>query len=94
MKVMTADIQNALQHHVVRKFGCKAGQEFEAFGIEYGTTLLIVQALYGLKLSGAAFRTFCAEQLDKMNFHSTTGDQYYCTKCSIGALLVLGKIQE
>jgi hypothetical protein len=75
MKVMTADIQNAYLTAPCReKIWCKAGREFEAFGIQHNTPLLIVRALYGLKSSGAAFRAFCAEQLDKMNYHSTTGD--------------------
>jgi hypothetical protein len=39
-----------------------------------GTPLIIVRALYGLKSSGASFRAFCAEHLDAMNYHSTTGD--------------------
>jgi hypothetical protein len=75
MKVMTADIQNAYLTAPCReKIWCKAGHEFSSFSIEYGTPLLIVRALCGLKSSGAAFRAFCAEQLDKMNFHSSTGD--------------------
>ena len=75
MKVMTADIQNAYLTAPCReKIWCTAGREFESFGIAKGTALLLVRALYGLKSSGAAFRSFCAEQLDRMNFHSTTGD--------------------
>ena len=75
MKVMTADIQNAYLTAPCReKIWCKAGPEFEPFGIPKGTPMLLVRALYGLKSSGAAFRAFCAEQLDKMNFHSSTGD--------------------
>ena len=75
MKVKTADIQNAYLTAPCReKIWCKAGSEFESFGIQKGTPLLIVRALYGLKSSGAAFRAFCAEHLDKMNYHSTTGD--------------------
>ena len=72
---MTADIQNAYLTAPCReKIWCTAGREFESFGIAKGTALLLVRALYGLKSSGAAFRSFCAEQLDRMNFHSTTGD--------------------
>jgi Reverse transcriptase (RNA-dependent DNA polymerase) len=75
MKVMTTDIQKAYLTAPCREKNlCKAAWEFKAFGIEYGTTLLIVWALYGQKMSGDAFRAFCLEQLDKMNFHSTTGD--------------------
>jgi hypothetical protein len=60
-----------------------AGKEFEAFGMEYRTPSLIVRALYGMTSSGAAFRDFCAEQLDKMNFYSTTGDPIVCIRTCV-----------
>ena len=36
--------------------------------------MIIVQALYGLKTSGAAFRALLAETLDDLNYQPTKAD--------------------
>ena len=49
-----------------------AGPEF---GPDHGKPLLICRALYGLKTSGASFRAFLAEHLEKhLGYQSTVAD--------------------
>ena len=38
------------------------------FGPEHGKVMLVVRALYGLKLCGAAFRALLAEQLHELGY--------------------------
>jgi hypothetical protein len=62
LNVLSCDIQNAYLTAPCREKICIiAGHEF---GSEAGKTMIIVRALYGLKSSGAAFRSFLAETLD------------------------------
>ena len=46
------------------------------FGPEHGKVMLVVRALYGLKLCGAAFRTFLAEQLHELGYRPSIDDPY------------------
>ena len=46
------------------------------FGSHEGQVLIIRQALYGLKSSGAAFREFLAGNLDDIGFKSNIADTY------------------
>ena len=55
LKVLACDIQNGyLTANCREKVWMRAGPEF---GSDVGERMLIVQALYGLKSSGAAFRS-------------------------------------
>jgi hypothetical protein len=72
MTVLTADIQNAYLHANCReKIYIIAGAEF---GSNCGKTMVITKALYGLKSSGAAFRSLLAEQLDNIGYTASRGD--------------------
>ena len=72
MIVLTADIQNAYLHANCReKIYVIAGKEF---GTNAGKTMIITKALYGLKTSGAAFRSLLAEQLDNIGYTASRGD--------------------
>ena len=44
------------------------------FGDMEGELLIVEKALYGLKSSGAAFRSFLAETFDSMGFRSSIAD--------------------
>ena len=44
------------------------------FGMDAGKPFKIVKALYGLKSSGAAFRSHLAEKLDDIGFKSSIAD--------------------
>ena len=69
---MSADIENAyLTVPCAEKIWTRGGPEF---GSETGEPFLVVNALYGLKSSGAAFRSFLAAKLDDMGFKSTLAD--------------------
>ena len=46
----------------------------DKFGHEKGKIFTVVEALHGLKSASAAFRSFMAERLDKMNFVSSAAD--------------------
>ena len=60
LKVFACDIQNAyLTAKCREKIWCRAGPEF---GNQEGKIMIIVRALYGLKSSGAAFRSLLAEK--------------------------------
>ena len=72
LKVFAADIENAYLTAPCReKIWTVAGPEF---GSDAGKKMLIVRALYGLKTSGAAFRSFLAEHLHDMGFTPSQAD--------------------
>lgn len=72
LEVLSADIQNAYLHAKCReKIWCQAGKEF---GSDEGCIMVIVRALYGLKTSGAAFRSLLAERLWEIGYKPTKGD--------------------
>ena len=72
LKVLSADIQNAYLHAKCReKIWCRAGAEF---GSDQGCVMIIVRALYGLKTSGAAFRSLLADRLYDIGYKPTKGD--------------------
>ena len=72
LKIMACDIQNAYLNALPReKVYFQAGPEF---GKDEGKNVLIVRALYGLKTSGAAFRSKLAEDIRRMGYKPTMGD--------------------
>jgi hypothetical protein len=72
LDVMSCDIQNAYLNAKPRERVCfTAGEEF---GNAKGRLVIIVRALYGLKSSGAAFRSKLAQDLREMGFKSSMGD--------------------
>ena len=72
LDILSGDIENAYLTAPCReKCWTIAGPEF---GPLEGRVLIIEKALYGLKSSGAAFRSFMAEKLDDMNFKSSHAD--------------------
>ena len=69
---MSADIQNAYLHAPCReKIWTIAGPEF---GSDEGSIMIIVHALYGLKSSGAAFRSMLADRLYEIGYRPSRGD--------------------
>ena len=72
LEILACDILNAYLTAPCReKFYCVAGPEF---GSDRGKTMLVTRALYGLKSSGAAFRSFLADHLHDMGFRSSFAD--------------------
>ena len=72
LDIMSADIENAYLTAPCReKCWTRGGMEF---GHEEGKIFIVTRALYGLKSSGAAFRSFLAETLEKMGFTSSEAD--------------------
>ena len=72
LKVLSADIQNAyLTAKCREKIWTIAGAEF---GSDAGKKMLIVRALYGLKSSGAAFRSLLAETLSDLGYQPSYAD--------------------
>ena len=72
LKVLSCDIQNAyLTAKCCEKIWTDAGPEF---GSEQGSIMIVVMALYGLKSSGAAFRSLLAETLHEMDYVPTKAD--------------------
>ena len=72
LKLLSCDIQNAyLTADCREKIYIRAGPEF---GSEMGAVMVIKKALYGLKSSGAAFRSHLAETLFDLNYTPTKGD--------------------
>ena len=72
LTVLACDIQNAYLTAPCReKIWTIAGPEF---GSECGKTMLVVRALYGLKSSGAAFRTFLADHIWDLGYRPSKGD--------------------
>ena len=72
MDILTCDIQNAyLTVKCQKKIWTIAGPEF---GAEEGTLMIVKMALYGIKLSGAAFRAKLAGVLHDLKYMSTKAD--------------------
>lgn len=72
LNILAGDIENAYLSAPCReKVWLRGGEEF---GHLAGKVLVIRQALYGLKSSGAAFRAFLAEKLDHIGFKSSIAD--------------------
>jgi hypothetical protein len=72
LDIQSGDIENAYLTAPCReRCWTRAGPEF---GHEQGKIFIVTQALYGLKSSGAAFRAFLAETLDKIGFKSSIAD--------------------
>ena len=72
LKVMACDIQNAyLTARCREKVWCRAGPEF---GADEGKIMLITRALYGLKSSGAAFRSLLADHVWEIGFRPSQAD--------------------
>jgi hypothetical protein len=72
MGIWVADIGNAYLNAKCReRIWTVAGKEF---GSDEGQVPIIVQALYGLKSSGAAWRQTLAESLNDMGFKQSRGD--------------------
>ena len=58
-------------HPAEKKVWLRGGMEF---GDMEGELLIVEKALYGLKSSGVAFRSFLAETFDSMGFRSSIAD--------------------
>ena len=88
LQVKSADIKNAYLTAPPReKLYTWAGPEF---GHNEGKPFIITKALYGLKSSGASFRSFLAEHLEKqLGFQSTVADQQIADFCG-GACRSIG----
>ena len=72
LDILSADIENAyLTAPCAEKIWTRGGPEF---GSDAGQPFLVISALYGLKSSGAAFRSFLALKLDEIGFKSTLAD--------------------
>ena len=72
LDVLACDIQNAyLTAPCKEKIYTIAGPEF---GSDCGKVFIITRALYGLKSSGAAFRTFLAEHLHDIGYVPSKAD--------------------
>ena len=72
LDILAADIENAYLTAPCReKCWLKAGPEF---GSDEGKIMIVTRALYGLKSSGAAFRSFLAERLDEIGFTPSEAD--------------------
>ena len=72
LQVMSCDIQNAyMTADCQEKIWTYAGPKF---GSEQGSITFVRKALYGLKSSGAAFRTHLAETLHDISFRPTRAD--------------------
>ena len=72
LSILACDIQNAYLTAPCReKIWTKAGPEF---GSEHGKVMLVVRALYGLKSSGASFRSFFAEMLYDLGYTPSLAD--------------------
>lgn len=72
LQVLSGDIENAYLTAPCReRCWTRGGAEF---GTGAGNIFIIARALYGLKSSGAAFRSFLAETLDAIEFKSSIAD--------------------
>lgn len=72
LDVQSSDIENSyLTAPFHEKICTRDGPEF---GIDEGKVFIIVRALYGLKSSGASFRSFLSERLDDIGFKSSIAD--------------------
>ena len=65
--MLACDIQNAyLTAECREKIWCRAGPEFGKE--DEGKIMFIVRALYGLKSSGAAFRSLLADKIWELGY--------------------------
>jgi len=81
LNIICADVGNAyLNAPCKEKIWTIAGIEF---GSEAGSTMLIVRALYGLKLSGASWAAMLAKSLSIMGYHPTEADRNVWIKPSM-----------
>jgi hypothetical protein len=72
LEVLACDIQNAfICADSPERCWVRAGPEF---GSEAGQPMLVIKALYGLRSSGAAFRSLLAETLDKLGYKPSLAD--------------------
>ena len=72
VEVKSCNIQNAyLSDDCLEKLYIIVGAEF---GEEHGTVMIIRQALYGIRSSGKAFRSFLTNHLWDSGFRPTEGD--------------------
>ena len=72
LDIKCADIENAYLTAPCReKVWTTGGKEF---GSDIGKNFIVVKALYGLKSSGAAFRSFLAEKLDEIGYKPSMAD--------------------
>jgi hypothetical protein len=72
LQLLACDIQNAyLTADCREKIYIIAGPEF---GSEEGSLMIMKETLYGLKLSGAAFKAHLAETLYDLNYKPTKAD--------------------
>jgi hypothetical protein len=72
LNILACDIQNAYLTAPCREKICiTAGPEF---GSDHGKTMIVVRALYGLKSSGASFRTFLADHIYELGYRPSHGD--------------------
>ena len=72
LDVKCADVENAYLNAPCReKYWTVAGPEF---GNDEGKIFIICRALYGLKSSGAAYRSHLAKSLDEIGFKSSLAD--------------------
>ena len=72
LDILSCDIQNAyLSAKCREKVYIVAGPEF---GFEQGSVMIVRMALYGLKSSGAAFRSKLASVIWDMGYRATQGD--------------------
>ena len=72
LEVMACNIQNAyLTAKCREKIWTPAGPEF---GSESGEIMIVVRAFYGLKSSGAAFRSLLAETLYNLGYTPSKAD--------------------
>ena len=81
LDVMGADMQNEfLSADNIEKHWIRAGPKF---GAEQGKLFIVVIALYGLKSSSAASRSFMANKLDEIGFKSSPADTDVCVRPAI-----------
>jgi len=72
LQILSADIGNAYLNAPNReKVYATAGKEF---GSRVGETVIIVRALYGLKSTGAAWRSHLADSLHSLGYRSCLAD--------------------
>ena len=72
LEIKLDDILNAdIQLNITEKVWTALGPEF---GKDAGNTAVIVRALYGLKLAGAAFRSHLARCMESLEYQSYKTD--------------------
>ena len=72
LDVMACDIENAYLNAPCReKIWFEGGREC---GEHFGKVIVVVRALYGLKSSGASYRSYCKSTLEAMGYRDTKVD--------------------